>query len=346
MYINIIIDYFKQNDVDIVNWLAAIATIVMCFFSLLNILNTKTKVDYKYKIISTKNLLYSMLALQRNILIEIVKMRIEILKVFIYLFLLKREKINENEFRCSFCFNDDNKTSEETNKKIKNVLMSQPISFEEHYTHYKALCDIIGSYFGKSICDNQMYDEIIYQILKGYLPEYNNIIKQLKIKFSQEEWSLFRDFVKQYNDAIDREIVNGYNDIFDKFYNNTLFKDNMCKDDINNDIEQYIKFLIPDYNNMQDMISKYNKIVNFMSGNINDGVVAKISSDLDKQKIYFLSEIGCIKRKNYLFKRKNYLKKRKERFNNLSYISFSRDLVLDKTGVFIQLTINRDKKNK
>ena len=87
MYINIIIDYFKQNDVDIVNWLAAIATIVMCFFSLLNILNTKTKVDYKYKIISTKNLLYSMLALQRNILIEIVKMRIEILKVFIYLFL-------------------------------------------------------------------------------------------------------------------------------------------------------------------------------------------------------------------------------------------------------------------
>ena len=339
VFISNMLLWLKENG-NLLTAIGTLGTLGMCFCSWSNIKHVKKQATYTNKIISTKNLLYSILCLKRQLILAEMKKRTNILEKFICYFLLKKLKKNKcdnvTEFELDFCFNDLVKTSEDAKKKIREVF---PLDWtEDNFDYYKnrydKLVEIIKIYFGEELFKSKIKDgkyageyEIIYFILTGEI-EHLLGINEIKGKMPDMpihvecDWSLqicphteaniFWSFVRTQEGEINDRIFKKFFDCFKKFYfpiKQVYFtsenKDCSIYDTIKGLINNYVKALVLDYSEKEELLLRYNKICSkidhFFSFDLSDGIVAKISEDLDKAGVYYITNILYKIKKKYYF---------------------------------------------
>ena len=325
--------------------LTAIGTIGMCLCSFLNIRFTRKQATYQSKIIDTKNLLYGILASQRSLLFEDVKNRIIILEYFICLFLLKKERTNDGNFKCFFEFEDKQTTFEE--KKIIENCFYYLFFIYNHYfstwqeaiNNYHNLIKIIECYLGEDKINKNMSCNgekmkfskyVLGHILKGSIFILDNTI-DLK-KNDEKHGDMFYKYVNYRNAEFLEPILKNHYDTFRYFYVPTYEEilnaqpHILIPDILIADIRALPNALIDiliDKNSIKTLSEEYNLLCNRLKDDIDAGVVAKISSDFQSNKFYYLPEKNFITRIWLMIKKKYYFRKinkstpcLKERFKN------------------------------
>jgi len=322
--------------------LTAIGTIGMCLCSFLNIRFTRKQATYQSKIIDTKNLLYSILCLERNFILTRIQIYTEILECFIYLYILKKEQIDKTTFKCYFEF-ENQFTTPVMKEKIKtcfSCLKSPAKTPEETYQYCKNLIEIIKFYFSKN-------DNFEANLLNTFFITICSLLSRVvddKLNTKQ----LFFDYIMDCENCINDINLYRYNKCFAKFYiptyqqeiaeNKRYLKQHqyiMMQDKILSIFDAYCEFLVDTYDKKMSYIEKYNILHKRLQGNLNDDVVNRLISDLGEDKFYYLQERNFIikyfligKQKYYFWKITGKISYNKKNFETPSLFA-KRTLIYD-----------------
>ena len=322
-------EFLKKHQI-FITLITAIATSGAFIYSAINTNITKKEILHKNKIIATKNVLYNIFVFFRNQLEIKIEYKTEILKYFICLFLLKKEK-TEDGFKIKLEF-EDKETTEKMKKKIYKFFFNtlQINNFIQQNKVYEICKEVIGSYlYGDDFNENNEYKQLNKYFETSSIISLFSINPTLRDKTliqtdkntqeQQEIKKMLYDCQKYKDKILDKiKIESYYNNIFKNFsiptYKNALISSLYKKhkylyfDSSKLQIEGFLPLFIDNYENLL-YLDKFNSLNKLITSDINDGVTNKVLEDFEKEEFYYLGQFCFFKKQFLIYKNKYHLNK-------------------------------------
>ena len=300
------------------NMIMSVATFGMCYFSYRNIKITKKETMKQTLQDEIECFLYSAMCYVRNDIEEKIEVKTCLLKYYITMFLLNKNKICDNgDIILDNKFINDIQTTKDESRLIYDKLFFPPClnCIEDRYQYYQDLKTIIECYCRNFQSCKNLYQNIINSIDNFHKDPYFVssiclIYSAYKIDRNDKLEKMFEELVKYYVNQFRLKYMSflqfSFKNFYVPFYKN-LYEEN--KQILKNggsiyaiwylqkefSCQQYVETMNV-YNINDDDLVKYNKLQSSINSELSRGFIRKLTKDFADLGLIYLPQCSIIKR--------------------------------------------------
>ena len=323
------LNFFACEYQYIFNIIMSVATLGMCYFSYRNIKITRQETMKQTLQDEIECFLYSAMCYVRNDIEKKIDVKTRLLKYYIAMFMLKKNKICDNgDIILDNEFINGVKTTNVASGLIFDKLFTPQKIFnciEDRYQYYQDLKTIIECYCRNFQSCKNLYQNIINSIDNFHKNPYFvssicSIYDDYKIDRNDKLEKMFNELVKYYVNQFRLKYMSFLQFSFKNFY--VPFYKNLFKQIQKNgggiytiwylqkefSCQQYIESMNI-YNTNDDDSAKYNKLQAKINCELSRGFIRKLTKDFADLGLIYLPNCSIIKRLWLKFKQKREFKK-------------------------------------
>ena len=313
------------------NIIMSVATLWMCYFSYRNIKITRQETMKQTLQDEIECFLYSAMCYVRNDIEKKIEVKTRLLKYYIAMFMLKKNKICDNgDIILDNKFINGVQTTKDESRLIYDKLFFPPClnCIEDRYQYYQELTKIIQCYCRNFQSCKNLYQNIIndindspnnaFSVEKIFLidPNYkidrndklekmfnelvNYYVNQFRLKYMSFLQFSFKNFyIPFYKNLYEenKQILKNGGSIYAIWY---LQKEFSC--------QQYVETMNV-YNTNDDDLVKYNKLQSSINSELSRGFIRKLTKDFADLGLIYLPNCSIIKRLWLKFKQNREFRK-------------------------------------
>lgn len=311
------LNFFACEYQYIFNIIMSVATLGMCYFSYRNIKITRQETMKQTLQDEIECFLYSAMCYVRNDIEEKIEVKTRLLKYYIAMFMLKKNKICDNgDIILDNEFINGVKTTKVASGLIFDKLFTPQKIFnciEDRYQYYQDLKTIIKCY-----CRNFQSCKNLYQNIEGIINDISQMTLLIhphyihpayKIDRNDKLEKIFNELVKYYDNQFRLKYMSFLQYVFKNFYvpfyknaykkSKELFKKNWFVDvkALQKEFNCY-KYVecMNIYKTNDDDLVKYNKLQSSINSELSKGFIRKLTKDFADLGLIYLPNCSIIKR--------------------------------------------------